>query len=60
MHKEVWPFLFFLGFLFFNWPFIDLFKAYLPYYIFMVWGLFILVMGLLISFSQKKKKDQDV
>ncbi|HMK66449.1 MAG TPA: LPXTG cell wall anchor domain-containing protein [Thermodesulfobacteriota bacterium] len=60
MHKETWPFLFILGGLFLNWPFLDLFKAYLPYYIFTVWGLFILVMGLLISFSRKKKKDQDV
>jgi LPXTG-motif cell wall-anchored protein len=60
MHKETWPFLFLLGVLFFNWPFIDLFKPNLPYYIFTAWGLFILVVGLLITFSKKKKKDQDV
>ena len=60
IQKEVWPFLFLLGTLFLNWPFLDLFKAHLPYYIFIVWGLFILAIGLLISVSKKKKKDQDV
>jgi|WetSurMetagenome_2_1015567.scaffolds.fasta_scaffold520694_2 hypothetical protein len=60
MHKETWPFLFFLGVLFLNWPFLDLFKENLPYYIFTVWALFILVVGLLITFSKKKKKDRDV
>jgi hypothetical protein len=58
--KEIWPFLFFLGLLFFNWPFLDLFKSYFPYYFFVVWGLFILTVGLLISRVTKKKRRDDV
>lgn len=60
MHKETWPFLFFLGVFLFNWPFLDLFRAFMPYYIFVVWGLFILAIGLLINYSNRKKKDFDV
>lgn len=59
-HKEVWPFLFFLGLLFLNWPFLDLFKPYLPYYLFAVWGGFILIVGLLISRMTRTKRRDDV
>ena len=58
--NEIWPFLFFLGLLFLNWPFLDLFKPYLPYYLFFVWGLFILIVGLLISHVAGKKRRDDV
>jgi hypothetical protein len=58
--NEIWPFLFFLGLLFLNWPFLDLFKPYLPYYLFVVWGLFILIVGLLISRVTGKKRGDDV
>lgn len=60
MHKETWPFLFLFGVFLFNWPFLDLFRAFMPYYIFVVWGLFILAIGLLINYSNRKKRDFDV
>ena len=42
-NREVWVFLFLLGLLLFNWPFLDIFSLSLPYYLFGLWGLFILV-----------------
>jgi hypothetical protein len=41
-NKEFWVFLFFLGTLLFNWPFLDIFNMFLVYYFPVVWGLFIL------------------
>lgn len=54
-NKELWPFLFFLGTLLLNWPFLDIFSLSLPYYLFGVWGLFIIVMGFFISKTDKQK-----
>jgi hypothetical protein len=59
-NNEIWPFLFLLGLLFLNWPFLDLFRPYFPYYFFVVWGLFILIVGLLISRVTGKKRGDDV
>ena len=59
-NNEIWPFLFILGLLFLNWPFLELFKAYLPYYFFVVWGLFILIVGLLVNRVTGKKRGDDV
>ena len=59
-NNEIWPFIFILGLIFLNCPFLDLFKAYLPYYFFVVWGLFILIVGLLISRVTGKKRGDDV
>lgn len=46
---------FFLGTLLLNWPFLDIFSLSLPYYLFGVWGLFIIVMGFFISKTDKQK-----
>ncbi|MDA8169531.1 MAG: hypothetical protein M0Z59_07520 [Nitrospiraceae bacterium] len=54
-NREFWPFLFFLGLLFFNWPFMSIFKDVLPYYVFIVWGLFIIIIGLSIRLRKRKK-----
>jgi len=54
-NKELWPFLFILGTFFLNWPFLDIFSLSLPYYLFGVWGLFIIVMGFFISKTSKQK-----
>ena len=53
-NKELWPFLFILGTLLLNWPFLDIFNLSLPYYLFGVWGLFIIVMGFFISKTNKQ------
>lgn len=55
-NKEVWPFLFLIGMLFFNWPFLDLFGSHLPYYLFATWALFILLIGIFISVGNKQGK----
>ncbi len=44
MNREIWPFLFFLGFVLFNWPFLQIFGGGLPAYLFGIWALFILAM----------------
>ncbi len=58
-NRELWIFLFLLGTLLLNWPFLDIFGLSLPYYLFGFWGLFILAVGFFISrdrdASQKKK-----
>jgi hypothetical protein len=51
--KELWPFLFFLGLLFFNWPLLELVGIPLPYYLYTLWAVFILVVGLLASSGEK-------
>jgi hypothetical protein len=58
--KELLPFLFLIGMLLFNWPFLDIFSISLPYYLFTVWGLFIAVVGVLITVIRRQKTDKDV
>ena len=61
MHnKEFWFFLFFIGFLLFNWPFLDIFNMVLPGYFFAVWGLFIVTVFLVVSFLNSSGGDRDV
>ncbi len=57
MHsKELWPFIFLLGLLFFNYPILDLVDVALPYYLYTAWALFILMIGLLVTLSQREEK----
>jgi len=58
--KELWIFLFLIGLLLFNWPLLFIFGLSLPYYLFSVWSLFILTVGLFINAILKKKKEEDV
>jgi len=51
--KELWPFLFLIGILLFNWPFLAIFGLSLPHYLFGVWGIFILVIGISIKKNGK-------
>ncbi len=55
-NRELWPFLFVVGVLIFNWPFLDIFGLALPYYLFGIWGSFIILIGLLISTVSKSRK----
>jgi hypothetical protein len=57
-NKELWAFLFLVGTLLFNWPLLGIFNLSLPFYIFAVWGFFIIAIGLVISRTGGlKKKD---
>ena len=59
-NKEFWVFLFFLGALLFNWPFLDIFNMVLPVYFLGVWGLFILVVYVVVTVNRKTGKNNDV
>lgn len=54
--KEFWVFIFSLGLLLINWPFLYIFGSSLPAYLFLVWGGFILLLGLSIARIHKKSK----
>ena len=58
--KELLPFFFLIGVLLFNWPLLDIFSISLPYYIFSVWGLFIVVVGVLITLIRRRDTNRDV
>jgi hypothetical protein len=53
-NKEIWFFLFFFGVLLFNWPFLEIFDLSLPYYLFVVWGVFIILVGVAIRKMNKQ------
>jgi hypothetical protein len=59
-NKEFWIFLFCFGVLLFNWPFLDIFNMVLPLYFLGVWGLFILVVSVVVTISERRGKDGDV
>jgi hypothetical protein len=59
-NKELWHFLFVIGVLLFNWPFLEIFGLSLPYYLFGIWGIFILIVGIFISINKGKKTGKDV
>lgn len=59
-NKEFWVFLFFLGALLFNWPFLDIFSLILPYYFFGLWSLFILVVCIVATLKETEGRDTDV
>jgi len=53
-NKELWFFLFFVGTLLFNWPFLDIFNLSLPLYLFGLWGLLIILVGFFIHKMNKQ------
>lgn len=55
-NKEVWPFIFLVGLLLFNWPIVNLFEAVLPYYLYVTWSCFILAIGLLAGLKSRPEK----
>lgn len=58
MHsKELWPFIFLLGLLVFNYPVMDLVKMALPFYLYAAWALLILVIGLLVTIRDRGEKE---
>jgi len=59
-YKEAWFFLFFLGTLLLNWPFLDIFSMSLPAYLFGTWGIFIFIVSIFISNLNREKNRKDV
>lgn len=59
-NKEFWVFLFFLGTLLFNWPFLDIFSLVLPFYFLVAWGLFILIVGIVANLKKTEDRKTDV
>jgi hypothetical protein len=55
--KELWPFLFFLGLFFFGWPLLAMVRIPLPYYLYAIWALFILILVLLVSIKSRGEKE---
>lgn len=54
-HTEIWVFIFSLGLLSLNWPFLEIFHTYVVVYLFVVWLLFII----LVAFSAHKKEGDE-
>ena len=54
MKKEIWIFLFFVGLLLFNWPFLHIFERHLPAYLFSLW---LAIIGLVYFFSSHGSDD---
>ncbi|MDB4285545.1 hypothetical protein N9903_01420 [bacterium] len=52
--NDLWIFLFFLGVLVFNWPFLTIFEGSLPYGLFILWALFI---TLIAFFAIRRDRD---
>jgi len=59
-NREFLVFLFFLGTLLFNWPFLDIFSLVLPYYLFGVWSLFILLVCIVATLKETEDRGTDV
>ncbi len=54
MSRDIWIFLFILGFLFFSWPLMSLFKDSLVISLFVIWLLFIILIFITSIFSEKE------
>ena len=59
-NKEFWFFLFALGVLMFNWPFLDIFNMVLPYYFLAVWGLFIFIICAVVTVNERRNGNRNV
>jgi hypothetical protein len=55
MKRDIWIALFFLGVLLFGWPFLNIFHDRLPYYLFIIWFVFIA----LIFFASRSSDRED-
>ncbi|HUI67472.1 MAG TPA: hypothetical protein VL087_04635 [Nitrospirota bacterium] len=51
MSRDIWIFLFLLGFLFFSWPIMSIFKDNLVISLFIIWIVFIILIFLTSIFS---------
>lgn len=50
MHsKEIWPFLFLVGMLLFNYPIMEIVQPVHGYYLYLVWAVLIFIIGFLVT-----------
>jgi hypothetical protein len=54
MRRDAWFFLFLLGFLFFSWPLMSIFKDSLVISLFVVWLVFIILILITSIFSERE------
>lgn len=54
MKRDIWVLLFGLGVLLFGWPFLTIFQDWLTYYLFIVWIVFIGLLFLTSTFSNRE------
>ncbi len=54
MRRDVWIFLLAIGVLFFTWPIMSIFKDSLATYLFIIWLVFILLIFVASTFSQRE------
>jgi hypothetical protein len=54
--KDLWLFIFFLGLLFLNYPIMKLAEEILPYYLYVVWAVLILIIGLVSTIREYREK----
>ncbi|MBI5741317.1 MAG: hypothetical protein HZA16_11445 [Nitrospirae bacterium] len=58
MKRDIWIFLFIVGFVLFNWPVISIFKYDLSKYLFLVWIIFIVLIFSVTRYSGKGNKGE--
>ncbi len=54
MKRDIWIFLFVIGFLFFNWPVMSIFKGSLATSLFINWFIFIALIFIIAHFSERE------
>ena len=54
MKREIWLFLFLIGFLFFSWPLMSIFKDSLAISLFIIWLVFIILIFVTSIISEKE------
>ncbi|HTP04985.1 MAG TPA: hypothetical protein VMM54_07505 [Nitrospirota bacterium] len=54
MKREIWLFLFLLGFLFFSWPLMSIFRDSLAISLFIIWLVFIILIFVTSIISEKE------
>jgi len=54
MKRDIWVFLFIIGVLFFNGPFLFIFRDSLTYYLFIIWFIFIGLIFLASNYSKRE------
>ncbi len=55
-NKEIWLFIALASLFLFNWPFLEMFRQSVVAYLFGVWGLFILLAGVLAGREDADRK----
>ncbi len=54
MRRDIWIFLFSIGFLLLNWPLLSIFKYSMATYLFVIWLFFIILIFVASIFSERE------